>query len=198
MTTPASLFEHAAVTAPAIILIGLDDKDRRHASWFNTAETERAVGAASLMGMAALTVSTPELAALAGDLPHGKIFGSGKAFVPFVKQTLFEKLVAHLPDQSVLSELRASASAAEVAAAAAAKSKNYRLPKDWSGFKPDDLVLATEGGDQDGWFECVIVDAKDQNALVLRWRDWEDEPTFERRASEVALMWSSPEQPATN
>jgi hypothetical protein len=191
MTTPANLFEHAAKTAPATILIGLDDKDRRHASWFNASETPQATQAATIMGMATLPVSSPELAKLAGDLPHGKIFsGSGKAFVPFVKQSLFEKLAAHLPDRAVLAELRAVATSADVAAGAA-KGKGYRLPKDWSGFKPNDLVLATEGGHQDGWYECVIVEATDQNALVLQWRDWPEEPKFERRASEVALMWSS-------
>lgn len=191
MTTPASLFDHAAASAPATILIGLDDKERRHASWFNAAETDKAVGAASLMGMATLPVTTPELAALAGDLPHGKIFGSGKAFVPFVNQKLFDKLAACLPDRGVLTELRAIASSADVAAAAAAKGKGYRLPKDWSKFDVNDLVLATVGGDEEGWYECVIIDAKDQNALVLQWRDWPDEPRITRRASEIALMWTS-------
>ncbi|MET3900674.1 hypothetical protein ABIB57_004640 [Devosia sp. UYZn731] len=198
MTTPASLFEHAAATAPATILLGLDGKDRRHASWFNANETERALGAAGLMGMATLTVTSPELVALAGDLPHGKIFGSGKAFVPFVKQTLFDKLAAHLPDRSVLTDLRAIASSTEVAVAPAGKSKNYRLPKDWSKFEVNDLVLATEGGEQDGWYECVVVDAKDQKALTLQWRDWQQEPTFVRPAEEVALMWTSGNTAAPN
>jgi len=37
------------------------------------------------------------MADLAAKLPTGKLFSSGKAFVPFVGQALFERLVAYLP-----------------------------------------------------------------------------------------------------
>jgi hypothetical protein len=50
-----------------------------------------------MMGMATLAVQSPALAELAAKLPAGKLFASGKAFVPFVGQELHRRLAAYLP-----------------------------------------------------------------------------------------------------
>lgn len=81
----------------SILIVGLDDRDRPHASRFPAADC-RAVGkAAAMMGMATVAVQSPALAELAAKLPDGKLFASGKAFVPFVGQDLYRRLEAYLP-----------------------------------------------------------------------------------------------------
>lgn len=190
-----SIFPAPTGDAPAAILIGLDDKQKRHASYFVQEDAERAVAAATTMGMASLPVSDAELSALAAKLPKGKIFSSGKAFVPFVGEALFDQLAARLPDPSVLQALRATAKAAEEDAAAAFKAA-HTLPRDWDALKIGDLVLATEG-EQEGWWEAVITGIAGE-ILALRWRDWPDESPFSRQRDQVALMFSPPEATAKN
>jgi hypothetical protein len=184
-----------AALAPATILLGLDDKHKRHASYFIEGEAERAAAAAQVMGMITLPVTDTELSDLALQLPRGKIFGSGKAFVPFVGEKLFEQLSARLPDPTVLKNLRAAAKAAEEEAASS-NAISPTLPKDWDTLKVGDLVLATEG-DQEGWWEAVVKGIAGGN-LSLRWRDWPDEPPFMRRPEQVALMWAPPETTPSN
>jgi hypothetical protein len=56
-----------------------------------------------------------------------------------------------------------------------------------AAIKPTDVVLATEGKSE-GWFEAIVVKTKGDAQLVLKWRDWEDEPEFARLRTEVAFL----------
>ncbi len=67
----------------AVVVLGLDDKRKPHASAFTASEAELAVKAAGLMGMQVLRPETDDQRALAAKLPRGRIFASGKGFVPF-------------------------------------------------------------------------------------------------------------------
>ena len=55
-------------------------------------------------------------------------------------------------------------------------------------FKIGSLVLATVAKDA-GWWESIVTEVdNNSDVLVLRWRDWPDEPAFSRRRSELALL----------
>ncbi|WP_152047147.1 hypothetical protein [Aureimonas psammosilenae] len=201
----------AADAVPALIVLGRDDSDRPHASWFTADEAELAAKAAGLMEMAALPVEGDALAALAAKLPHGRVFASGKAFVPFVRAATFDDLVRHLsagvtgPSRSRKESEPARAAAKggrkrEAAVNEAAKSEAgegpaiepgateaYALPGDWPEIAPGCLVLASEGG-SDGWYESVVLEEKAENEFVLQWRDWPDLPTFTRRLDQLGLL----------
>src|SRR3954468_14378380 len=82
-------------TAPptaALIVFGRDATGKAHASWFSEAEAALAEKAADLMGMRMLKVRTDEHRAMAAQLPRGRVFATGRAFVPFVKSALFLQL----------------------------------------------------------------------------------------------------------
>lgn len=59
--------------APALIVFGVDDSQRPHASWFNEADALLAEKAAGLMGLK-VRVTTPEHRAVADE----RVFASGK------------------------------------------------------------------------------------------------------------------------
>ncbi|MFD1253472.1 hypothetical protein DEVEQU_00467 [Devosia equisanguinis] len=182
---------------PALIVLGRDDSNKPHASWFGADEIDAARAAAKAMGMMALAVDTPEVVSLAGRLPHGKIFGSGKAFVPFVKQALFEDLIIHVPFVEQVRPLRVVRAEAEGDGAAAPTPPEngtsndgsaVTVPQDWSKVGPGCLVLAVADDASEGWFETVILKAKGNTAFVCRWRDYPAEPHFERPLAGLALM----------
>ena len=75
--------------APAIVVFGRDEAGKPHASSFTEAEAKLAEKAADFMNLRVLRVRTNEHRALATKVPKGRVFASGKAFVPFVKAALF-------------------------------------------------------------------------------------------------------------
>lgn len=177
--------------AATLILVGLDDQGKPHASWFEEEQADAAAVAADLMGFAIIDVSGVELTAIATALPKGKLFESGKAFVPFVKRTVYDRLATYLDDDYL------TTTAARVDAAQAAASETYasaskgeaplRKPEDWSKLLAGDLVLATEDR-AEGWFEAVIVELVDEDKVKLRWRDYPDYPHVTCKIVEVALL----------
>jgi len=183
---------------PALILLGRDDAGKAHASWFDGEDAAPAKDAAKLMGMAALPVEGDELRDLAICLPKGKLFTSGRAFVPFVKGETFERLLNHLPEplkvRPVMISRPAKASGKEKGANAPAdpakpvpeKPAAHR-PEDWSKIVVGSLVLAREGKD-DGFFEARVVEVMGEGVFRLSWRDWLEYPPFTRKAEQIALL----------
>ncbi|RWP18020.1 MAG: hypothetical protein EOR01_23660 [Mesorhizobium sp.] len=195
--TNASVSAATSTALPALIVLGLDDGGKAHASWFGEAETDVAERAASMMGMAALRASTDELRDLAGKLPQGRVFPSGKAFVPFVKATMFDKLATHLPS-SYKWPVRAAKAAAEkpkrgkkASAASADQSgdpnEGLTIPEDWSKIVFGSLVLACEDPN-DGWFPAHVIQVSGEGLFTLKWRDFPDWPVIVRRTHHLALL----------
>ena len=193
----------------AMILLGLDDQGRPHASRFAVEETEKVRIAADAMQFKVLPVTSEAMAELTAKLPTGKLFASGKAFVPFVKQELFDRLVAYLPikarpvqratksagSSKAGGKTTNSASSAEDGLAANA----YAAVRDGAAFKPNvlpsgfdkikvgSIVLASESRD-DGWWTAVVTENKGDGLFLLQWEDWPDLDTFLRRPEQLALI----------
>ena len=80
-------------STPALVLFGRDQAGKPHASWFDAGSVELATKAAGLMNMRAVPVETDALREVVAGLPRGRLFSSGRAFTPFVKGKLYERLV---------------------------------------------------------------------------------------------------------
>ncbi|MBX5201029.1 hypothetical protein [Rhizobium sp. NZLR1] len=108
MTATATAANGISLPHPVIVL-GRDDNGKAHASFFPATDAQPASRAASLMGMLALPADNDAVRSLLPKLPKGKLFDSGKAFVPFVKQDLYKQIAAHLPeaDRAKAEEVRA-------------------------------------------------------------------------------------------
>jgi len=179
--------------APTLIVFGLDDTKRPHASTFPAHDAELAEKAAGLMGMAALRLATEAQKALAAKLPKGRVFASGRAFVPFVRAGLYEAIVAAAgglgkatPSACAASADSPKAHAGGVAPAEAAKPAAPPQPAGWADIQVGSVVLATTGPDQ-GWYESEVIEILD-DLIKLRWRSWPEEPVFARRFSQVGLL----------
>ncbi len=178
---------------PNVLLAGLDDQGKPHASWFGEEQADAAAVAADLMGFAVIDISTEELAAVAAKLPRGKLFESGKAFVPFVKRSVYDQLAKHFNEEFVVS----SAARVRVEAARAAATQGYakaskgevplRQPEDWSKLMVGDLVLATDDP-EDGWYAAQVIEVVAEDRFRLRWRDYADLPEFTRSVTDIALL----------
>src|SRR5215203_4198980 len=85
---------------PLFVMLGRDAQGKPHAARFAGADAELASKAADLMGYDAVRVQQTELKGLAANLPVGKVFASGKAFVPFTKVETFDKLATLVENDS--------------------------------------------------------------------------------------------------
>jgi hypothetical protein len=180
-----------AASTPAFIMIGIDDSGKPHASWFAAEQADAAAKAAGLMDMALIEVSR-DLAALAAELPQGKLFESGKAFVPFVKRSTYDLLAAHLSDDYLTAaaqrvEAAATAASADYAKASKGEVGPRNYPDHWSKIAPGDVVLASEGHD-DGWWEATVVGAQGSGNYLLAWSDWPELDQFVRHVTQLALL----------
>ncbi|WFR95714.1 hypothetical protein [Rhizobium tumorigenes] len=176
-----------------IIVLGRDDHGKAHASYFAAPDGHLAKKAAALMGMLALRVDNDGVRAFLPRLPKGKLFDSGKAFVPFVKQDLYREIALHLPvaEQQQANRIRVVAS--DDTAAAGPQGQPVRptaLPEDFTKLKVGNLVLATDGP-MDGWYEALVLEIKPDQTVRVRWRDYLDIPPFGRRVEQLALIHPS-------
>ena len=203
----------ATTPLPApIAVFGLDGSGKPHASYFAGGEAELATKAAAIMGMHVLPLTGVECDGLADQMPQGRIFEkSGRAFVPFCRKSLWARLatLGGVPIEP------AAPKAAKAAKAAAEKAKREavtgaegktgkkaaptlkpeqapyveptNVPQDWPHIRDGSLVLATTGEASAGWFESTVVEVKDDDLVVLQWRDFET-PLFLRRRNQLALL----------
>ncbi|MGO6819813.1 hypothetical protein ACCS67_33995 [Rhizobium brockwellii] len=190
MTTLNTLAANEISLPYPVIILGRDDSGKAHASFFPATDAQPASRAASLMGMLSLRADNDAVRALLPRLPKGKLFDSGKAFVPFVKQDLYKEIAAHLPEAD-----RAKAEAVRAVTDADAAqpdqpTKPSNLPEDWSKVVVGSLVLASDDP-LDGWYEATVTELLPDDVVRLRWRHYLDLPAFNRRLEDVALLHPS-------
>ena len=183
----------AATEIPSLVIFGLDDQKKPHASSFVASETDHAQKAASLMGMATFHLKNEEDHAIAAQLPRGRIFASGKAFLPFVAAGVYKRLcdlagvAATLPPELTETQCTASPSPGNVVVAMAADAvRGEPISDDDTDLAAGAVVLACENRDS-GFFEAIVVRI-DGEVLSLRWEGWPKLPIFTRRRWQVAPL----------
>lgn len=193
VTLPAS----AAETPPAVVLFGRDERGRPHASRFLGEEAAEAEDAARLMGLRLASANTEVLRDLAAHLPAGRLFPSGRGFVPFVKADLYDRLLAATgaPDTPALA--RAASKPANASPPAGASTGGQggsdspggaaKAPGDWASIGIGSVVLACQGP-MEGWWEAVVTYTKADDHFVLRWRDFPDDGEITRARKDLGLL----------
>ena len=184
-----------AKPTPALIVFGADKGGKPHAAWFATPDVSLATKAAETIGFRAIALCDGAQRSAAAELPQGRVFSSGRAYVPFIAKDVYERLQA-------LAGGSAGATTPSVRLAAQSSEKpadgsdgcfggsgqaDPRYPRSWAGIAIGSLVLITEG-EEDGWYEAVVVASKPGGEFTLQWRDWPDLPMLMRQRDEMALL----------
>lgn len=150
------------------------------------------VSAAMDMNFQLLPVSE-ELAPLAAKLPLGRIYASGRVFIPPIRRPLFDKLQEAYrawQGQGVVQQdtpVEPDRQAQRVRAPVNFEPESVdHLPADWDGIAVGDLVIAPISPEE-GWW-CSIVTEREEDLLTLRYRDYPKKPTFVRHISTIARV----------
>ena len=193
-TTSETATPKPSSAAPALVVFGRDEAGKAHAAWFDQSEAALAEKAADLMGLRVLRVRADEHRALAAQLPHGRVFASGRAFMPFTKASLFMALQTAAQAAADAKPVKLVASADDGSEAKlpitepkpTASSPNGKAPVGWADLGVGSLVLACEGP-REGWWEAVVLE-EEADLFTLRWRDWPTLPRFVRRRWQLAIL----------
>jgi len=158
-------------STPVVILFGLDDTNRPHAASFFAAHAALAEKAAQSLKLKVLKIETAEQAALAAQLPAGKVLATGQGSVPLVRKDLYNKLLALLP-----------------AAMKNQLGESRRSPSTWAEIDVGDMVLAEDPVPNDGWFEAIVLERTGDDGFKLRFRDYPEEGIVVRQRHQLALL----------
>ena len=169
-----------AENAPIIVVLGIDIDGKPHASRFDERDAPIVLRAAELMAFHVVRVppDNEELRGIAEKLPLGKIFATGRASVPFVGRSAFDKL-SRLVEGGITIEQRTTSRAEPVVPRADMFATEAISTADalWSKIEVGTLVLAEQPDIYGpGWWEGIVVGI-DGDQLRMRWRD---DPSLEQ------------------
>jgi len=83
-------------SGPELIVLGRDEAGKPRAAGFPAGHDGLVVKAAKAMGLTVCTAESADVAELAKKLPPGRLYSTGRGFVPAVGRSLYGKLVEQL------------------------------------------------------------------------------------------------------
>jgi hypothetical protein len=172
-------------TAPDLIVLGPDDDGKPRAGRFPASQADLVAKAAKAMNLTVCEAEGAALVELAKKLTTGRLYGTGRGFVPPVGRNVYGKIVEQLK--------LAGQPVPSPTAPAATEQPAPGLPATWDDIAVGHMVIAQEGA-AEGWWEAIII-ARDGDMLTLKWRDWPQLPKVLRHAGAVALLKPSPVSP---
>nr|WP_321442577.1 hypothetical protein [uncultured Cohaesibacter sp.] len=181
---------------PTLVVIARDASGVARGSWFAASDAKVAKASAKAAGSVAVAVKGPDRMGLANRVPKGRIFDSGKLFMPRIQGEVFDQLLGFAPKahkapqlQLVTSGDEAKAKTPNEAASAARGTSDIegKVPDEWSKLGVGSLVLARDV-EEESFYLAVIIGKAGPINFTLRWRDYPDEPNFQRQVSDLAML----------
>jgi hypothetical protein len=174
-----------------LYIFGLDDKGKPRGARFPQGLQDNIVAVATDMKFSVVHAHSVEFAALGQKLPVGRIYGSGKSFIPNIRRDLFEKLkVAQgQPNEPVKDGAYVNVVGSSVGSPTSNpdSAASPSIPKTWSEISAGDLIIA-QSSHIEGWWEAIVIERTPDDVLTLRWRDYPAEGTVQRHIGGVALI----------
>ena len=103
---------------PVLVVLGVGADQKPHAARFASTDKPLVVKAAAMMQFHAIELTTAEHRQLADKLPIGKVFATGRGFVPYVRGDLYDRLVGLIGTDAELTRPIAGDVAGQAAEAA--------------------------------------------------------------------------------
>jgi len=187
-------------TVDQLFVLGLDENGKPRGARF--AELKDNIASAAVDMNCRVLIDQPETVSdIAMKLPVGRIYASGKAFIPNIRRDLYDKISEAAQIAAEKSDTENEAGAAEQSAmvksqidradAAPAEARcvspvTSGLPRSWETIGVGHMVVFHESPD-DGWWEGIVIQ-REGDLLTLRLRDFPKQGTFVRHINTVALV----------
>ncbi len=83
-------------SAAELIVLGMDEQGKSRAARFSSDQADLVAKAAKAMNLSVCKANGGDLAELAKKLPVGRLYATGRGFVPSVGRSLYGKIVEQL------------------------------------------------------------------------------------------------------
>ena len=168
-------------SGPELIVLGRDENGDCRAGRFSADQANLVAKAAKAMNLTVCKIASADLAHWVKHVQLGRLYAAGRASVPPVRPSLYEKIVEQLrlSGQQVPHETPETANEAPP-----------ELPSSWGDIAVGNLVIAQESRAA-GWWEAIVL-ARDGDMLTLQWVDYPRWPQVVRHADSIALMKPGP------
>jgi len=177
-----------------VILFGMDSRGKPKAARFKKDHAGLAVKAAGQLQLRVLANDSPKIGEIAARLPVGRVHATGRAFVPFIRRDLYDKLVAVASNGKDQPSATTSATTAAAGSPPKPSGSTPNLPESWDKIGIGDLVIAQESP-EDGWYAAIVLEASG-DMLTLRWQDYPRATRFVRHRKRLGLLFPGQKPPA--
>ena len=185
-----------------LYVFGLDENGKPRGARFSEVRDD-IVTAALDMKCWVVYPAPEDFVPLGMKLPVGRLYASGRAFIPNIRRDLYDKLFATKGKNAAFlqkaetdkTEGATSSGDASSPKVACVSPMTSGLPRSWDSVGVGHMVLVHESP-ADGWWEAVVVQREDE-VLTLRFRDYPKLPTFVRHINTIALVNPGPTAQAT-
>ena len=184
-------------TIPALVVFGKNGKEPARGSWFPCDDIDAAQAGAKATGLQTLKVEDAVILSLASRMPKGRVFSSGKLFIPRIQGEVFVQLENQFNATVTASQITLVANAADGGKPADVVSDTKinasvgdgSLPGDWSKIGVGSLVLTRDlEEDDEAWYLAVVQSKTATKSYILKWRDYPDIISFKRKLSQLAIL----------
>ena len=145
-------------TGPELIVLGADEQGKPRAARFPASQADVVAKAAKAMSLTVCKIPGGSLAELAKKWPVGRLYATGRGFVPSVGRSLYGKIVEQLQLAGQPVPVDADRGNGDEAAPG--------LPRSWDDIAVGHLVIARDHSTSDGWWEAIVL-ARDGDMLSM-------------------------------
>lgn len=196
MADAAKQISYVDSDVPALVVFDRNGNEPPRGSWFDVDSMVEAKAGAVAMSAQIVAVKGAEVMALANRVPKGRVFSSGKLFMPRIQKDVYEQLQGHVPEEDCKPQLELVASdegKSEDGGASEGSSSGLSLkgtlPGEWSKIGVGSLVLSRDiEEDDEAFYLAVVVGKAGPTSFQLKWRDYPDIDPIIRDVRQLAML----------